>query len=216
MSFISTIFILALIVIMIASFFSHTKDKVNNQVSKAEQKATLENLERELKARQSRQEKTLAEITLYPDESNNVDAEWLFMDTTISGNTLVEVAWMTTDSSGRLVEDWHGLLNASEYEDFVDLAKKVRGVVMFGMAAQRAAIAADMRKAHRDDLAAEWLKVKCIDIRKQSRKLENLLGRLYLEDEDVPVKGLDNAEARALIVYRCFEKMKTNGEIKAC
>lgn len=216
MSFISTIFIFALIVIVIASFFSHTKDKVNNQVSKAEQKATLENLERELKARQSRQEKTLAEITLYPDESNNVDAEWLFMDTTIFGNTLVEVAWMTTDSIGRLVEDWHGLLNASEYEDFVDLAKKVRGVVMFGMAAQRAAIAADMRKAHRDDLAAEWLKVKCIDIRKQSRKLENLLGRLYLEDEDVPVKGLDNAEARALIIYRCFEKMKTNGEIKAC
>lgn len=118
------------------------------------------------------------------------------MDTTISGNSLVEVAWMTTDASGCLVEDWHGLPIAQEYEEIVDVATKVKGVVMFGMAAQREALAADMRKASWDDLAAEWLKVKCIDIRKQSRKLENLLGWLYLEDEDVPVKGLDNAEAR--------------------
>ena len=216
MSFISTIFILALIVIMIASFFSHTKDKVNVQVSKAEQKATLENLERVLKDRLSRQEITLAEIALYPDESETREAAWLFMDTKISGNTLVEFAWMTTDSSGRLVKDWHGLPHTTEYEEIVDWAAKVKGIVMFGMASQRAAIAADMRKASRDDLAAEWLKVKCIDICKQSGNLENLLGRLYLEDEDVPVKGLDNAEARTLIVYRCFVKMKTDGEIKAC
>ena len=216
MSILSTIIILAFIVIMLASFFSHTKDKVNDQVSKAGQKATLENLERVLKDRLSRQEKTLAEIALYPDESESGEAAWLFMDTTISGNTLVELAWMTTDSSGLLVKDWHGLPQATEFEEIVDLATKVKGVVMFGMAAQRAAIAADMRKASRDDLASEWLKAKYIDIRKQSGNLEKLLGRLYLEDEDVPVKGLDNAEARALIIYRCFEKMKTDGEIKAC
>ena len=216
MSTFSTCLVLAIIVIMIASFFSHTKDKVNDQVSYAGQKATLENLERVLKDRLSRQEKTLAEIALYPEESKKGEASWLFMDTTISGNTLVELAWMSTDSSGRLVKDWHGLPHATEYEEIVDLATKVKGVVMFGMAAQRAAIAADMKKASRDDIAAEWLKVKCIDIRKQSRKLENLLGRLYLEDEDVPVKGLDNAEARALIIYRCFEMMKMNGEIKEC
>lgn len=36
---------------------------------------------------------------------------------------------------------------------------------------------------------------------------------LYLDDEDAPVKGLDNVEARALIIYRCFIKMMEQGDI---
>lgn len=75
------------------------------------------------------------------------------------------------------------------------------------------ALVGEMRKANRDDLAASWLQMKTVDISHGHSSLERLLGKLYLEDENAPVKGLDNAEARALIIFRCFVKMKVKGEV---
>lgn len=211
--FFSTSAILALIVIVIATVISHLSDKGKAYVTKVEEQEVLDNLEQEMRARRARQEKTLEEIALYPSESEEGNAAWLFLDTTLSGNMLVELAWMTTDASGHLVDDWHGLPMVNDLENLYEIASKVRGVVMFGMAAQHAAIVAEMRKVNRDDLAASWLQVKTVDIGHGHSSLESLLGKLYLEDENVPVKGLDNAEARALIIFRCFVKMKVKGEV---
>ena len=207
MSVLSIAFILTFITIMLMAFFSHTKDKAKELSSQAEQQSTLNDLERELRAKHTRQEKTLEEISLYPEDSKSGEPAWLFLDSTVSGSILVEMAWMTTDASGHLVENWHGLPKVDDFEELTVLAAKVKGVVMFGVAEQRAAIAAEMRKANRDDIANSWLQTKTIDICRGKEKLENLLGRLYLEDENAPVGGLDNAEARTLIIYRCFLKM---------
>ena len=205
--------LIGLIVIVIASFFSTLKDKTKARIQEQEQEHLLKNLQREYSQRRARQEKTLAEIAMYPPGIDTDDATWLFLDTTVSGDVLVELAWMTTDVSGRLVDDWHGLPQANDLEKLTEIASKVRGIVIYGMAIQRAAIAGEMRKVGRDDLAAAWLSCNFIDISNGQKGLANLLGKLYLEDEDAPVRGLDHAEARALIIFRCFVKLKEKGEI---
>ena len=209
----SNIWLFMFFIFCVFYFFSYLSNKVSSVAKQQENKKVLEEFETSMKAKRARQEKTLQEIALYPKESDDEKPTWLFLDAVSYNGTLVEVAWIATDEKGLLVDDWHGLPTAEDYEKILAITAETKALVMFNVVPQRTAIAAEMRKLGRDDLAASWLQTKTIDICKRPKSLEQLLGELYLEDEDAPVRGLDNAEARALIVYRCFIQMKIKGLI---
>lgn len=148
--------------------------------AKADERRLLEEMGRELR---QRQQQTLAEITRYPEDSPTDVPAWLFL-----GYADRYSHWLLTDAEGRYIDDATGKPDEKDLE-------QVELVVAYG-------------KETLQQVGIET--ARCKDISQPGVTLTQMVGRLFLENGNVRLRGMDNAEAQALMTYRCFMQLRSN------